>query len=181
MRDEVLTALKDYLDADVKADKWDEPPILSLILKGPSDMLMFEPMPVGPVWDRGPVHHVLHVVANVTRRTVERGWQYTAVTERIIGVALFSEGWAVSASVKEGEYADIQKYMEAGGRLADHPAGIEVKTVNAVLTDGSMLMLTHFRNGETISPSEEEDGTHEVAGRIPDGLQEVLAAFTTPR
>lgn len=177
MRDEILRSLKEQLDANVRNDEWDEPPLLCMIVRGTGGMLMFEPMPVGSIWDKGPVHQILHVIAHITRSTSNSGWKWLQEDEALLGVALFSEGWAVSSDVKEGDYATIQAYMEAGGRLADHPSGVEVKTVNAVLTDKSMLMLTHFRGGETIAPNE-GDVSHQVSGRIPDGLSEILDAFT---
>ena len=179
MKDEILRMLREYLSADVSLDEWDEPPVLSMILKGLDGAPIFEPMPIGDIWGTAPVHHVLEVVATVTRETTGRGWQWLSEGESLLGVALFSEGWGVSTTVQAGELSRIEKYMAAGGRLADHPAGVECKMVSAVLTDGSSLHLTYFRDGEFVDTNDKGDG--EVAGRVPDGLNAILAAFSGDR
>ena len=180
MRDEILRVLREYLSADVSVDEWDEPPSLSLILRGPDEAVIFEPMPVGEdIWNMGPVHRVLEVVATVTRETTGRGWQWLSEDESLLGVALFSEGWGVSTTVQAGELSKIEKYMAAGGRLADHPAGVECKMISAALTDGSSLHLTYFRDGEFVDTNDKGGG--EVAGRVPDGLNAILAAFSGGR
>lgn len=179
MRDEILRMLHERLAADVRADEWDEPPSLSLILMGSSGTVIIEPMPITQeIWNLGPVHRVLDIVAEVTRSAAESGWQWLEEGQSFLGIFLFSEGWAVSSTIEADDLPRIQEYMAAGGRLADHPAGVECKMISALLTDGSSLHLTHFRNGETIGPKDGEETGHEVAGRVPDGLSAVLAAFT---
>jgi hypothetical protein len=174
MRDEILAELRMYLAADVSGDVWDEEPTLAIVLRRPDGGFTFETVPVGDVWGKAPVHEVLHAVAVITGRFTADRWEWLRTGEALLGVVLFSEGWGVSTKVDAGEMEAIQAYMAAGGRLADHPSGVECKMVNAVLSDGSVLMLTHFRGGETVDPN--GDGGN-VEGRVPDALREVLAAF----
>lgn len=174
MRDEIETVLTEYLAVDVKADTWDEAPGLSLIIRAADGAPRFELMPVGEeIWSRGHVHEVLRAVSHATRTFTAGGWNWLQPGEELLGVALFSEGWGVSSKSTGQEWEEVQTYMENGGRLADHPAGVECKMVSAALTSGESVMLTYFRHGEQIEPSPDT----EVQGRIPEGLQRLLAAF----
>jgi hypothetical protein len=175
LKDEVLTVLREYLAVDVHADEWDEPPSLSIIIRGTDGVPNFERMPVSlDAWEAAPVHKVLWATTQVTRMATERGWQWTDPGEEILGVALFSEGWGVSQKTPGPEVDALAAYMDAGGRLADHPLGVECKMVNAVLMpDGEIVMLTHFRSGEQVDPNDGGD----LSGRIPDALRDLLRAF----
>lgn len=174
LKEEILTSLRAYLAVDVSADEWDEEPSLVLIVRGTDGTPSFDPMPIpGAIWGAAPVHNVLWATAKTTQMFTEGGHVWVQPGETLLGVALFSEGWGVSTSVKNDELQQIQDYMRAGGRLVDHPLGVECKMVTASLVDDTVVTLTHFRNGESIDSGE----VGSVEGRVPEALSAVLSAF----
>lgn len=178
LKDEILTSLKAYLAVDVSGGEWDEEPSLVLVTRVADGTSNFQPLPVPEaIWSAAPVPNVLWATAHTSQLFADRGYTWLDPDVSLLGVALFSEGWGVSTSVKSDELHQIQDYMKAGGRLADHPLGVECKMVTSVLVDGTVLMLTHFRNGETLDSNDSKDGVGSVEGRVPDGLKALLAAL----
>jgi len=169
----VSEALARYLDVDVAADRWDEEPSLALIFKDPEGVVCFAPVPLGQgVWGAAEPHKVVWAAGQVALDLHRlSGWSPMEEGETLLGVVLFSEGWGVSSSAPDAATA-LMEWTQAGKRLVDHPLAVEFKMVSAVLTDGTVVMLTHQRGGVT-----ESKPAHGVEGRIPDALRKALADF----
>jgi len=169
----VSEALARYLDVDVAADKWDEEPSLALIFKDPEGVVCFAPVPLGQgVWGAAEPHKVVWAAGQVALDLHRlSGWSPMDEGETLLGVVLFSEGWGLSET-NPAEGGLLRRWVESGNRIAEHPQRVEFKLVSAVLTDGTVLMLTHQRGGVT-----ESKPASGVEGRIPDSLRKALRDF----
>lgn len=168
----ISEALARYLDINVAADQWDEQPSLALIIQDAEGVVDFSPVPIGEeAWSAAPPHLVV-VAAGHTALALSRmlGWSPTSNGETLLGVVLFSEGWALSG--KADDEGALREYAE-NHSIANHPERVEMKMVSAVLTDDTVLMLTHPRGGAT----EIKPPYHAIEGRIPDALRRALTAF----
>jgi hypothetical protein len=165
----ISEALTRYLDIDVAADVWDERPSLALIYQDAEGVVCFGPVPLGEsVWGTAPPHQVVWAAGEIARDLHRAaGWSPFEDGETLLGLVLFSEGWGVTGKPDDG----LREYAEHH-RISDHPDRVEMKMVSAVLTDDSVIMLTHARGGKT-----EASPTIGVEGRIPDALRSALTAF----
>lgn len=170
--DAISEALARYLDIDVAADVWDEQPSLALIIQDAEGIVCFSPIPVGDqAWGEAEPYRVVWAAGQIARQIHSlSGWSPVRDGEALLGIVLFSEGWALSG--KPDDEGALREYAE-NHRIAEHPERVEVKMVSAVLADDTVLMLTHPRGGATeIQPT-----YHGIEGRIPDALRQALTAF----
>lgn len=163
--DETLRALLDY---ELAVDEWDRPPrLIALFDRG--QML---PLPVPPmVWEH-PTHVALSFIAEVTRRSP---LSPPDPMSGFLGLALVSEGWMLSVDADDDEAAEYVAYAETHS-IADHPAGVEVKSVYAVSVDGTDRMVVAERGKGVVSDSGPL-GPDELGGRMADALRGVLDAM----
>jgi hypothetical protein len=170
----ITEALARYLDIDVAADNWDEPPSLALIIENPEGIVDFAPVPItGEMWAKAEPWRVV-VAAGKAAVAMREGFNATPLSEgdTFTGIVLFTEGWGLSEATTD-KAQDLTRWLRAGGRIENHPDRTEYKLVNALLTDGSLIMLTHARGGKTVS----DPAYQAVEGRIPDALRSALIDF----
>lgn len=186
----VLTLLERIADAAIGRGVWDdEPPALWCIdrmvptLGVPLSALTAQEMPLSPqVWENMHGAEVLTLLAErlapamrERRGVVEAAG---AVPRRSIdGVALCGEGWTLAPPDDATEEQIEQAVLFARARgEADHPWGVEAKTVLAVTTDGwCYRVFRHRPTGEGPAFAEPPDGG--ITGRYPQALTAFLAAM----
>ena len=174
MSEAIREALQQYLDVDIAADEWDEPPSLVLIVQRSDGTTEFVPVPVGDEgWAAGEPYRVVIATADATRILHERtGWTPFVAGEELLGVALFTEGWGLAQN-NPVEVAGVEKWLKRGHRLSEHPLAVEVKLVTAVFADDPPIMLTHARGNVPLP----QDDLGEVGGRVPEALRYLFWTF----
>jgi len=172
VKDTIQETLTQYLNLDAATGEWDEEPNLALIVQGADGEVTFAPVPVGTeAWSAAPPYQVVWA-AGETARLVHSttGWSPLEKGESLLGIALFSEGWGLSAKADDANA--LKEWVEGGGQIMNHPDRVEFKMVTALLTDKTTIMLTHPRGGST---EVMDEGA--IEGRIPDSLGKALTAF----
>jgi hypothetical protein len=167
----IQEALTQFLNIDVASGEWDEPPSLVLIVQNRDGSVTFDPVPVGEAWGAAPPYMVIVAAGQSARKVHEiTGWSPLEKGENLLGIALFSEGWGLSADAADADA--LKAWVEAGNKIEGHPNRVEFKMVTALLTDENTIMLTHERGGKVEVMKE---GTME--GRIPESLRRALSDF----
>lgn len=88
-----------------------------------------------------------------------------------IGLCVRSEGYGIS--MDKGDPNEIQAFLDRGGRIADHPLGVEVLSVLGIDADG--VYAAGYRRGDpeaTVMPDQ-------VEGRLIDGVRRLYEGLTS--
>jgi hypothetical protein len=149
---------KSLLDFEIDSGEWDSPPMLQILSQrqdAPGPHVTMAPLLGG---------HPVEVLAQLARRADVD----SLVRGQLLGLALFTEGWAVP--MESDRQDSIQGYLDGGGRIADHEGRIEIKQVYA--WDGSRASGWTFHRGKDAPV--EELYPELIKGRAPDALKNLF-------
>jgi hypothetical protein len=153
---------KDMMNTSIQRGVWDEFPMLGLLTGDPE-----EPEAMLVAMSDGHPADYLEGMA----RAADSDLIAVVPATPLVGLMLFTEGWAVIAEPGE----DLQKTLEytaAGGRIENLPdRRVEIKSIDS--WDGEKMQALSFKRGD--DTFEEVTGT--IAGRVPDAIKEAFRAL----
>lgn len=167
-----------------KADAWDVPPVLVMLLRARSDgEIMWAELPgFDLILARleGQLREVPTVAAEVVRRAAADGYPVVPADAEVdlVGIMLCHEGWGFMRPADDAQAAEMAEWARTKS-IADHPLGVETRNITVVGADGFYLSAVQVR-GEAepvLMASDDGSGAH-ATGYVMDGLRDLHAAIT---
>lgn len=184
----MLEMLKRIVDAEITRDVWDEdPPTLWCIARTSTPLgapaLKAFPMPLAAeIWQGMHGADVVTTLAeHLNPHLQDRPGVLAAAQRRLQAVAVCAEAWTLAIPA-EATRAERAEAMEFGVRVgvADHPWGMEAKTIMAVSSDGWRYHVERRRKTGD-GPATAEPPRGGLSGRYPDALDHLLTSMRTVR
>lgn len=180
-RQRLERVVADTMTAAIVRDEWDLPPDLVLWFAHEDGMEHIS-MPAFQMivqMVEGQIAEVPRVAAILVRKAAEDG---VVLFERVRGQAFLAgimylhEGYGFMDQALENNLAEINAYLERGGKIADHPLGVETRNITVVGPGSYAYAAVHVR-GEA-EPVLLGTGERAVAdGHVIDGMRDLRNAI----
>lgn len=161
----------------VEANGWDEHPELILVMEPEAGdhrpTLVIIEIPAY-IWEMHPIQAL-----NLTRLVVDKNPEHFARDKgsALIGMIYSSEVWALNPdAVPEDEWDQVKQQIQTMS-LADHPYGVEAKSLMGYAVDDSRLFMQHMR-GVRSTPVMQHRAVgplEEVLSGLFDSVKQALA------
>lgn len=182
----MLTLLTKLAEVAHQAGRWDEdPPALWCIdhtPAGANGALTAWEMPLqDSLWYSGgaPVEVLGRLTEHLTPVMQQRRDDGLGARRRVDAIALIGEAWTLAypADATDEDIEQALTFARVRGE-ADHPWGVEAKTVIAVGADGWRYNVIRHRGKTGEGPAfAEPPGPDGITGTYPDALEALLAAM----
>lgn len=180
-RDRLERVVKDTMDAAIAADQWDLPPDLVLWFAHEGDLEHLS-MPAFQMIVQmvdGQIAEVPRIAATLVRKAREDG---VPLFERVRGEAFLAgimylhEGYGFMGEALENNRAEIDAYLDRGGKIADHPLGVETRNITVVGPGSYAYAAVHVR-GEAEPVLLGSGDTAAAGGHVIDGMRDLRNAI----
>jgi hypothetical protein len=168
-RDGVCEALTAMLRSRTE---WDEDPGLYFVYRD-GDGVRLSPQSVIPdfMWMERPPESLAFVAKCFEE--MPPGFMASVAPADLLGAAFRFEGWPVAGKTDSPEFTEAQRGHRAG-KLHEHPARIEERSVCAATRDGTVYMAAQARGSREITARKVDGWT----GLIPSSLLRIIRALS---